>query len=737
MTPEATIEKRLYALMARSGYQPLKHHELAAALHVKTRERPALRALLRQGATEGRLVCLRKNRWALPAAGRSITARISALPNGGAIATSTTQPPQEFFIGRLALAGALHGDVVALELFRRRRRADSTERAEARVVRVLERPQRRIAGVLVRDRFYWQVIPEHPKIHDAIRVSADETDIGLIEHHYVVVELDSWKGPDERLRGVVIEDLGTADRPGLIAELLLRNRQLSKAFADDVVAAARARAPELSESDLQGREDCRGLLSFTIDPTDARDFDDAVSLIPQAEGWEVGVHIADVSHFVPVGSPIDREASRRGNSVYLIGDFIPMLPQHLTSDVCSLRPQVDRLTYTVWISLAPDGRMLRSRLSPAVIRSSARLNYDEVQAHFDHPERSTVPGELHAALQAMRELAHLLRSRRFKAGALDLAMPEVKCELDRAGEVLSIQKRGAPEAYQLIEEFMLLANVAVAERMASRRIPSLYRIHEEPEEDQWAAMTDALRLFGIHHVMRSEKDINEVCSRVAGTPLAYTANLAILRNLRRAIYSDRLAPHFGLGFRRYTHFTSPIRRYPDLLVHRLLKACDAKQRMPYSHEDMRRLANHCSETERNAAEAEEESLRLKCIEFYAARLAQKEVGPYPALITGVSARGLLVELTDTLQRGLVPIYTLGDDHFEANPEQGVVRGRYTRRQYRVGQVVNALLARVDRTRRQVDFVLADKKSASEPPISESGKSTSAPPRRARRQKRGR
>jgi ribonuclease R len=715
--PTPLLEQRLLDFVAGARYQPLKHHELARALQLRGEERPAFRHLLRRLEKEGRLVCLRKNRWSLPAAGRFVQARLSVLPGGGAIATAVDAPGREYFIGRDALAGAIHGDLAQLAPSGRRRRRPGalTEREEARVVRVIERGSRKVVGTLQRTRYYWYAIPDNPRIGQNVQVREARPGLKLTEHHKVVVQIDDWEGPLVALRGEMVEDLGPADAAGVDLLALMRDHQLDARFDEDLLQEARARSPALSGDDLAGREDLRGLLTLTIDPADARDFDDAVSLVRRADGhWEVGVHIADVAHFVTAGSPIDREAYRRGNSVYLVGGFVPMLPQHLTSDVCSLRPHVDRLTHSVLLVVDGRGRVLESRTASSVIHSAARLDYDQVQRYFDTRDADGIPPTVLPVLHDLRDLTGIIRRRRMAGGSIDLSMPEVKCVLDEQQRPIELKRRGAPEAYHLIEELMLLANVAVAERLAQRRVPALYRIHEAPSEDQWAKMATDLRALGLDHHPEDRDQINELCREVAGSPLEYSANLAVLRNLKRALYSDARVEHFGLGFSTYTHFTSPIRRYPDLVVHRLLRALETGTRMPYTHEDVRAIARHCCETERNADAAEEESLTLKRIEFYARRLELGETGPYAGLITSVIARGLIVELVESLQRGLVPLAQLPDDFYEADPERGLVRGRHHRRILRVGQTVNVELARVDEARRMVDFRLLEDEGRTTP-----------------------
>lgn len=705
MTSGASLETRLFAFFSQPNYEPMKRHEIARALELDSVERRELRALLNRLEREGRVVCLRKNRWSLPDADRFIPARLSVLPSGDAVATAEGEPTREYFVSRAMLAGALHGDKVLLELLRRRI-VPGDPRVPARVVRVTERATCRVPGLLMRGKFYWYVIPDHPRIHENIHVTGAAEGIRLVEQRHVVVELEPWSGAGAGLRGEVVEDLGADGAEGLRFRILLRNYQLDERFEQEVEREARSRPPALTASDLADREDLRGLVTFTIDPADARDFDDAVSLQKVPEGWLLGVHIADVSHFVPIGSEVDREAARRGNSVYLTGGFVPMLPKYLTSDVCSLKAGEDRLTYTVWLTLDSEGNVLKRRFVPSVIHSRARLDYDQVQRHFDNPFASTIPAEVRGMLDDMRALAALLRRRRMANGALDLTMPEIICELDVEGRPIAIRRRGAMEAYHLIEEFMLLANVAVAERLAEQGVPAIYRIHEAPSPEQWEALAEALDQIGIHRTVRNKHQINRLCADVAGTPREYIVNLTILRHMKRAMYAEKLAEHYGLGFECYTHFTSPIRRYPDLIVHRLLKAVEQHKRPPYRQAELRRIAEHCSDTERNADEAEQESLKQACLRYYADRLAEGEVGPYKGVITGIVTRGVIVELYESLARGLLLLDEIGPVGWVADPARGEVKNRRSRQTLHIGDPIEVELLRVDERRQRIDFTLA-------------------------------
>ena len=493
---------------------------------------------------------------------------------------------------------------------------------------------------------------------------------------------------------------------------VLRSYRVEEEFSDKATAEAEHLSPALSEADLAGRRDLRELVTFTIDPEDAKDHDDAVSLSRTPDGlWLLGVHIADVPHFVRRGSRIDQEAFQRGNSVYLVDRAIPMLPRHLTTEICSLQPWVDRLTHTVNVLVDDDGHVHRSETFLSVIRSSARLNYDQVQSLFDNRSDHGIATPVQHVLADMRLLAAALRRKRMAEGSIDLTMPEVKCVLDARGKPIRIFKRGASEAYHLIEEFMLVANCVVARLLHKARMPALYRIHEPPDDAQWLKMQADLRALGLRVSPHSKDSVNKVAREAAGSPREYTVHLAILRNLKRAVYSSKMLEHFGLSFPCYTHFTSPIRRYPDLAVHRILLAVEAGREPPYDAQEARRIAEHSSETERNADQAEQESIDIKRVEFYREKMARRDLGPFDGVVVSIIPKGLIVELGDTLQQGLLPFSSMLDDIYVMSPERNRATGRRRRKTWTLGDRVTVSLARVDTARRRVDFFIPTEEGA--------------------------
>jgi ribonuclease R len=721
-----SLEHRIYEFMSNEKYIPLKQHELAKALKIKAGERAEFRHVLYEMERRGKITCLRKNRWALPEKAHEITGVLRMHSRGFGFVTPDAPGNEDIYIPEESMDVALDGDQVLVRITQapeERRKKTSEEptsalsRKSGLIVRVLERRRKTIVGLLKKTSYYWYVIPDNPGFQKTVHVNEPAPkNIPLEEDHKVVLRLDDWTSPFQPLTGELIEDLGKVDEAGIDVLSLMRDHGLTADFPAEVQKETQRHGKEIEAGALKGRRDLRDQLIFTIDPEDAKDFDDAVSLTEMSEGrWMLGVHIADVSHFVKPGSEVDAEARFRGTSVYMVDRVITMLPPYLTTEVCSLQPEKDRLTHSVEMVLDAEGTLVSFETFPSVIRSKVRLNYDQVQAFFDRMTPTpAIPREVEKTLTQMRELSRILRRRRMTMGALDFNLPEIRCKLDQRGRPIRFFKRTSSESYQLIEEFMLMANQTVAGVLSRREIPAIYRIHEPPNDEQWERMGVELKALGIDAHPWSRDEMNEVAHRAVGTPLEYATNLALLRNLKRARYSSSLKDHFGLAMTTYTHFTSPIRRYPDLLVHRLLKAVEQNQPIPYTNEEMASMAEHCSQMEESADEAEEESVELKRLAYYQDRLQNGDTGPYDGLIISIAPKGLIVELSETLQRGMIAFASLHDDYYVSSEDRTNAVGRKHRSRWVIGQPVKVHLARVDRARRLVDFYLDPEESVTKP-----------------------
>lgn len=737
-----SLSNRILEFLARPKYKPLKQHELAAKLNVRGSGRQSLRKALYQLERDGKVVRLRKNRWALSGgdSSRQLAGTLRIHTRGYGFVVPDNPSLADVFIPDDRLGVGLPGDRVLVELDGKPlcrtpvEVGEQSKRVTGRVIRVLMRHTLTVTGLLKRGPTYWYVIPDNQRILQNIKTEpGDSPDIEFVDGQKVAVRLHEWERPHQPLKGTVEEDLGAAGTHEADIACILRSHGIESSFSDEVMKEV-PEGPESSTPDTDGRVDLCDELTFTIDPEEAKDFDDAVSIRSVADGWELGVHIADVAHYVKPGSQTDREAYDRGTSVYLVDRVIPMLPGKLTTDICSLKPNVDRLTHSVWITITPEGNVLNARTARSVICSRARLTYEKVQAYLDNNENNDIPDAVCEALTIVHRVAVILRRKRIKEGSIDLAMPEVRCILDEEGHTIEIKKRTSFEAYQLIEECMLAANRAVAELFTKREVPGLYRIHEEPNEDQWAQMSAELSSLGIPVSPENRDDINRVAHQVADAPMQYNAQLAMLRNFKRAMYAAYRAEHFGLAFQDYTHFTSPIRRYPDLIVHRILCAIEDNEAPPCSAEELARIAQHCSVKERDADDAETESIKAARIDYYQRLLQNKEIGPFNAVISTIVSRGLIVELQDTLQRGLVPFASMNRDYYEVDPRKTSAKGRRGGGEWKIGQSLRVLLTRVDAAQGFVDFRLADE---SEPAPAKGKRTKGSKAHKKKKRRRGR
>jgi ribonuclease R len=730
------LRRQILALLGGRDYRPLDKIEIGRKLSLKSNERIALRKTLRELERSGEIARIRKNQYVLPAEADLVTGKLSIHQAGYGFLTSETPGQADIFIAAENTGTAMHGDRVVVRINRdvpprpakaRARVAFRHGRPEGRVIRILERARDTIVGTLQRSRSFYYVVPDDPRlVHDVYVQVPPRSKLPQAPNpgDKVVVRLEAWESRHVNPEGEIIEVLGPASAPGVDMLSIVRKYDLPVEFPESVLEEANRVPERVDARALEGREDLRDKFSVTIDPDDARDFDDAIHVDKiDNQGWQLGVHIADVAAYVAPESALDREARRRGNSVYLPDRVIPMLPERLSDGVCSLNPGVDRLTHSVFIQFDKEGRAKNARFTKSVIRSVRRLTYKEAFAILNSPPRDQLDKHLHQAWK----LAALLRRKRFAHGALDLDFPEVKVHVDASGMPVRLERVENDESHQLIEEFMLAANEAVARELRHRSIPTIYRVHEDPDPEKLAEYREFVLSFNYKVGDLSHRaEIQRFLASIRGKPEEQALKIGLLKSLKRARYASQPLGHYGLAKANYLHFTSPIRRYADLVAHRALGRIDARrrpdgpsrtgiaERRPYhDHEpkidmhEVESIAAHISATERTAAEAEIESVRIKTLEFFQRQLETRNPQVFRANVIDIRNYGLVIELPDVLTTGLVHISSLTDDFYLFQPDHRRLLGRRSRRRFGVGDSVRVFVARVDPFKREIDFALAD------------------------------
>ena len=713
----ADLEQAIKDLMEQPGYRPMRRHEIVRALGLQDKDRNKLRRTLRHLEASGVVARMRNNRFGLPAQRQLGQGILSVTKSGNAFLLPDKPGQPDVFIRKHHTGTALHGDRVLVELqpkiSTKRTRGARTQEIETgfegSVVEVLERHTHELVGTFHGSRDGAYVQPDNPRFGKRVYVrSMGGRKAKELKNHKVIIELDPWEDVHLHMTGTLKNSLGLADDPQVGMAGLMHTYQLDVTFPGHVETEARNRCPVIPDLEENGRRDLRNLVAIAIDPVDARDHDDAVSLEKMENGdWQLSVHIADVSHYVKPDDPIDKEALQRGTSVYLVDRVISMLPEYLTTEVCSLLPNVDRLAHTVSISINRSGNVVQVETFPSVIHSRATLHYEQVQKLLDGHSDHGIPTELIGVLKHMHQLARVLRKKRFKEGSIDLHMPEIRCVLDDDGHTIDVVRRSAHESYQLIEEFMLVANRSVAGILMDKGVPSIHRIHEEPDEERWEKMAIELANLGISAAPSTPKDINRIAQQVRGKPREHMINLSILRSMKRAMYSAEAKGHFGLGFEQYVHFTSPIRRYPDLMIHRMLKEIEVGNPPPYSKDSVAAMAGQCSARERQADEASKENVEVKRLEWFETLLQSGKIGPYKGVITGITRRGVFVELVTSLQKGMLRFSTVPHTRLHMADDGSRVLGRGNKVCWRLGDLVEVNIAKVNMPKRMVDFVLYD------------------------------
>jgi ribonuclease R len=605
----------------------------------------------------------------------------------------------DIFIPARYLNGAVQGDEVTVWV----RDNPEGRGLEGRVMGVKVRRLKQVVGRLERKNGRWVVQPQDERF-PAVTVGQargrPHFEAGTVAVAELVAEAP---GPDAGVRGRVVALLGRPGDPGVDVDMVMAEHGLSPGFPGPVEAAASQLPDAVRPEDWAGRLDLTDHFIITIDGADAKDLDDAISVDVVPDGWRVGVHIADVSYYVTEHGPIDTEARKRGTSVYLVDRVVPMLPEALSNQIASLNPGVPRLTVTVWIGVSPTGEMTTIAFARSVIRSRHRLTYEAVNRVL--AGEASASGELGAWLSEARRLADVLHRRRVARGAIDFDLPEPKVLLDPAGRVREIVARERGPAERLIEELMLLANEAVARTLLEQALPGIYRVHEEPADEKLQDFRTLVRALGLRlpaHV--TPKALQRLLEKVKGTPEERVVTAALLRSMRQARYAPTALGHFGLATDHYTHFTSPIRRYPDLFVHRVLTAWMAGMITPAMRADWEReapeVAEQSSERERQAMDAERTSVLVKQIQWMADKVGEE----FSGVVSGVVAFGLFVSL-DIMVDGLIRVEDLPADVYDVDPVHQTLTGRHTGRAYRLGDPIRVVVARVDEAQRRIDFVL--------------------------------
>jgi ribonuclease R len=684
--------------------RPVKPKELAHALKVEPREYGAFRRLLRELERSGLVIRVRRGRYAVPERLDLLVGRLQVTRAGhGFVVPDAPEAGRgDVFIPAAQLGNAYHGDRVVARIERRRRGRNP----EGAIVRVLERARSQIVGVYRRSGRYGFMVPEAGTLRRDVFVPPGNED-GARDGALAVARIVDWGSDQHDPVGEITKVLGRPGEPGVDVLAIVHAHELRSDFAGDILAEARKLARFKGQPDLDERTDFRKLLTFTIDPSDAKDHDDAVSIERIREGrWRVGVHIADVSHFVGEGSAIDQEAFERGTSVYLVDRVLPMLPEILSGDLCSLKPGEDRLTLSLMLEMDDGARVRSTRLVAGVIRSRYALSYEEAQDILDRKRRANA--DLRGALRALRDLAAKLRARRQARGGLDFDLPEARVVVNAAGEPTRIERLLRLETHRLIEELMILANETVARLASEKRIPFIYRVHEHPDPEQLEKLREfvaGLELKLPRNAHRSPRALQRLLQEVEGRPEESVVSSLVLRSMKQARYSAEPGDHFGLASRTYTHFTSPIRRYPDLAVHRVVRAAFLEgRRVPRSLAGrLEKVALQASARERQAMEAERESVELKKMEYM-----ERHVGDvFGGVVSGVRPFGVFVLLDDVLVEGLIHVSRLEDDYYHYVEDEYALVGEVRRRRFRLGDRVRVQVISVNREARELDLCPGD------------------------------
>lgn len=698
-----TRKKLICELMEDAMYAPMKEKELAVFLQVSAQEREEFRKVLDELLDEGRLEVTKRGRYKKPEE-KVVTGMFTGSQKGFGFLEAEGRE-EDLFIPESKTGGAFPGDTVQAVVLPGRR----GKRQEAEVIKIVERGIRQLVGTFEKNRGFGFVVPDNVKIPSDIFVPLERSK-GAANGHKVVVEITDYGGRGKSPEGVVKEILGHVNDPGVDIMCIVKGYDLPVEFPERVMNQAQRANQPVSAADREGRTDLRHIAMVTIDGEDAKDLDDAVSLSMEGELYCLGVHIADVTNYVQENSALDREALKRGTSVYLVDRVIPMLPHALSNGICSLNAGEDRLALSCLMKIDGKGQVVDYRITESVIHVKERMSYTDVKKILEEEDTETIKkyAELTPMFRKMAELAAILRRKRKARGSIDFDFPETKIVLTPEGIPVQIRPYERNTATRMIEDFMLIANETVAQHFYWQELPFVYRTHDRPDPEKIQKLAAFLRNFGYSLKLSQDvvhpKELQKLLCRIEGTPEEAMLSRLMLRSMKQARYTTDNTGHFGLSCPCYCHFTSPIRRYPDLQIHRIIKeqlrGRLQENRITHYAAILPEVAKHCSQMERRADEAERETDRLKKVQYMESRIGNV----YEGVISGIMSWGIYVELENTVE-GMIRAGDLPGDFFYYDEENYEMAGETTGMRYKLGQKLTVQVKETDRFRRTIDFCI--------------------------------
>lgn len=706
---DQTFEKRkklIYDFICDEFYVPMKLKELAILLQVPKDQRKELKAIMDSLEAEGKVHVSKKGKYTKGEAKRIVGTYQAHARGFGFVAVEGED--DDIFISEDDTNGAFHGDQVEVTI----KSAPDGKRREGKVVRILSHGTTRLVGYFQKNKNFGFVVPDNQRFIKDVFVPLERSK-GAVTGHKVVVELTKYGGDNKKPEGKIVEIIGHVNDPGTDIMSIVKGYDLPIEFPEKVLNQAERVAKDVSTADMAGRMNIRDWQMVTIDGEDAKDLDDAISLTKEGENYKLGVHIADVTNYVQEKSALDREAYKRGTSVYLVDRVIPMLPHILSNGICSLNEGEDRLALSCIMTINDKGNVVDYKIAETVICVDRRMTYTSVKKILEEQDEEECKKyeEFVPMFQMMEKVAGILREKRKKRGSIDFDFPETKMVLDEQGKPIELKPYDRNVATKIIEDFMLLANETVAEHYFWQEIPFVYRTHEQPDEEKIQKLAIFINNFGHSmHIANNAvrpKEIQKLLVKVEGTNEEALISRLALRSMKQAKYTPENTGHFGLATTYYCHFTSPIRRYPDLQIHRIIKE-DLRWRMNENRREhyekiLPEVTKQCSERERLAEEAERETIKLKKVEYMEEHIGEV----FEGVISSITKWGIYVELPNTIE-GLVHVTNMHDDHYDYIEERFEMVGEHTRKVYKLGQTVYIVATGTDRLQRTIDFEFVEK-----------------------------